>query len=484
MGKRAAPAQRGKAKAESELERVPLRAIHKGVCSHRATNLISDGRPIVSKRLWSDLPAWIALHAERGSLRKCWNGCRLFRDRHDARRFGACEIRGCDHAFKRGDPVLACRACGWAVCASCCLRPRMPKLEADPLFHGPRSPCLLVPSIHNARLGPGTVIICPGGNYEFLSPLEGYPVVEWLRAHGIASVVLRYRLLPEFGLQEALDDLDDAVRLVRAMRDGPVAAIGFSAAGHLIASNAIRSARRDGRPLLDAQVLIYPSIDPRDWTNDSDVGAHHGFFNRGSWSAPNKVPSLFAERHALLGGDGFSAPPTFLVASTADTCTLPKEHCDPYAAALKRRQLPHAYLRRNFGEHGFGMSGGWTARCVRWLSKLGYGRIVVPPRAPRPRRAPRIVKAAAASQHLMRLRHSTATPRRDAISPRRDTSLALEGSEPWTAPAGGELMRVDLVANGNVRPIDRRAAKRTTCAESLGPQESLGPPCSDAELEG
>ena len=60
----------------------------------------------------------------------------------------------------------------------------------------------------------------------------------------------------------------------------------------------------------------------------------------------------------------------------------------------------------------------------------------------------------------------------------------MEGSEPWTAPAGGELMRVDLVANGNVRPIDRRAAKRTTCAESLGPQESLGPPCSDAELEG
>ena len=63
------------------------------------------------------------------------------------------------------------------VCKECCARQRLPSLACDPLFHGGTSPCVLVPTRAGMTAGTaGTVIICPGGNYEFLSPLEGQPV--------------------------------------------------------------------------------------------------------------------------------------------------------------------------------------------------------------------------------------------------------------------------------------------------------------------
>ena len=70
----------------------------------------------------------------------------------------------------------------------------LPRLEVDPLFEaGP--PCLLPfrpPA--GAPTGRGAVVVCPGGNYEFLHPREGPPIAAWLsEAHGVPSFVLRYR---------------------------------------------------------------------------------------------------------------------------------------------------------------------------------------------------------------------------------------------------------------------------------------------------
>ena len=85
-----------------------------------------------------------------------------------------------------------------------------------------------------------------------------HQVVDWLAASGIASVVLRYRLLPRFSIEESLDDLEAAVRRVRQMRSGPVAAIGFSAGGHLIASLGLRA----NGTLLDPNPNPSPNPDP------------------------------------------------------------------------------------------------------------------------------------------------------------------------------------------------------------------------------
>lgn len=319
-------------------------------------------RPLVPRRAWPNLPKWIALHAERGLVKKCWDGHRLLWAKQDNRRHGAC--RRCARHVPGGESIMHCKHCSnWSLCLECASSKsgRLPLVAEDPLFHNPSSPCLLSGFV--GFHGRGTVIVCPGGNYEFLCPNEGLPLVQCLHRRGIDAFVLRYRLLPRFCLKDALSDLENAVALVRRCRPGPVAAMGFSAGGHLVASLALRI-----RKPLDAQVLVYPAIDPVDWLDPEKAAfVHEGSFERS--------PELQANRHALLGGPGFAAPATFLVSSTKDDCCKPEEHCDPYAKALKKRRIPHVYLRRNFGDHGFGANGGWFTSCADFLQKRGFGRI-------------------------------------------------------------------------------------------------------------
>ena len=337
-------------------------------------------RPIVPRKRWDDIPGWIQLCAERGETRKCWNGCPLKRRQVGAKglvdkhRFGECQIRGCTTKATAGSVIFACAECRWAVCEACNgTRSRMPTLAHDPLFHGPDHPCLLSwPALAPPTLG--TVIICPGGNYEFLSPLEGLPVVKWLAQHGIDAVVLRHRLLPRYGLDDSLDDLEAAAHRLRKQRAGPVAALGFSAGGHLIASLALRAARRAQPQPLDAQVLVYPGIDATDWRHPE----WNGFFNGGRWSIPKRVDALFRGQPALIGGEGFAAPPSCIVGSTQDTYCVNAEHTDVYQRHLDARGIPNAYLRGPYGEHGFQLKGGWTPGCIEWLHSRGFGRDSAP----------------------------------------------------------------------------------------------------------
>ena len=337
-----------------------------------------SNRPIVLKKKWGDLPGWIALLAERGETRKCWNGCPLKPcvvgkgGLANGHRFKRCQMRGCPNKPTTGCRIFACNECRWSVCEPCNDRERMPTLAHDPLFHGPDEPALLSwPSVSESATAKrfGTVIICPGGNYEFLSPLEGLPVVEWLAEHGIGAYVLRHRLLPGYVLDDCLDDLESAARTVRKLRPGPVCALGFSAGGHLIASLALRSARRKQPQPLDAQVLVYPGIDARDWRHPE----YNGFFNHGRWSIPKSVDSLFTGQEALLGGEGFAAPPSCVVGSTQDTYCVNEEHTDVYVRHLEAAGIPNEYVSGPFGEHGFQLMGGWTPACIQWLRSRGFG---------------------------------------------------------------------------------------------------------------
>lgn len=323
--------------------------------------------PIIAKKSWAWLPPWVCLHAERGRLPKCWEGHRLAKTSQDGPRGGCCVW--CERKPRRGESIRKCpKGCDWVVCEACVGRQGgLPKLADDPLFHGPDDPCLLPSPVQVGPEARGTVIICPGGNYEFLVPQEGMPAASWLASCGFRAFVLRYRHLPSHNLRDALKDLEDAAWLVRRTYGGPVAAMGFSAGGHLVASLGLQTKSvKGGRRPLDAQVLVYPCIDGSDWTHSEWCG----FFD---WDRCYPAAAcLVAGRKALMGGRGFAAPPTLMVASTADEASPPKEHTDIYARALRQKKVPFTYLRRNFGAHGFGLAGGWTGRCAEWLKKKGF----------------------------------------------------------------------------------------------------------------
>ncbi len=123
------------------------------------------------------------------------------------------------------------------------------------------------------------VIIAPGGGHSKLClGHEGYSLAEWMREHGIAAFVLKYRLAREPGstytIQDhAMADARRAIRLVRSratewnLKSDRIGIMGFSAGGELAAFAAMKSDSGDAksadpieragcRP--DFQALIYP----------------------------------------------------------------------------------------------------------------------------------------------------------------------------------------------------------------------------------
>lgn len=248
-----------------------------------------------------------------------------------------------------------------------------PSLKNDALFWGNNDPCIVpyLPPPSKQR-GRGSVLICPGGNYMFLQPFEAAPVAKYFAGKlGIPAFVLKYRLLPDAGLEESLADVRAGVREARRHAPrGPLAIIGFSAGGHLVASASARSAAwwRGERP--DAQVLVYPCINGHDWIDEAKCG----FGPDISLDTP-QVRSLVKHQPLIIPGPKFvPPPPTFMVGSTADPECAPSAHSDLYAQAVMTADVPLVYMRDDFGGHGFGLKEFWATACLRWLQSRKFGR--------------------------------------------------------------------------------------------------------------
>jgi len=128
--------------------------------------------------------------------------------------------------------------------------------------------------------GAGIVVIPGGGHRELWMDHEGYRVGQWLRDHGVAAFVLKYRLAKEEGSTYTIEgnSLPDAQRAIRLARNRAtewnvaadcIGVIGFSAGGELAALAATQFAqgrpdskdpveRQTSRP--DFAALIYPAI--------------------------------------------------------------------------------------------------------------------------------------------------------------------------------------------------------------------------------
>lgn len=208
------------------------------------------------------------------------------------------------------------------------------------------------------------VMITPGGGYSWVViDKEGYEMARWLNGRGITAFVLFYRLPHEgwaAGPNVALSDAQRAMRLIRHRAEAygvdpkRVAAMGFSAGGHLCADLMTRfddevydpvdaADRLSARP--DAAAPIYPVISMTAPT------AHAG--SRKNLIGENASPALERAHTPSLNVPP-DAPPAFLLHAENDESVV-VENTLMLRAALREQDIAvetHLYAD---GGHGFGL---------------------------------------------------------------------------------------------------------------------------------
>lgn len=205
------------------------------------------------------------------------------------------------------------------------------------------------------------VIIAPGGGHsELWIEHEGYNVAEWLRSHGVAAFVLKYRLAREKGSRftvegTELGDMQRAIRMVRSrskeweIDPNRIGVMGFSAGGELAALASTRYdegmlsstdalERWSSKP--DFQALLYPAI-PHD-------------------------PRLTAD-----------TPRAFLACGDNDRPDISQGLPEFYLALSRLHVSTELHIYAGVG-HGFGVRtsnpaavAGWTLRFLEWMSAQG-----------------------------------------------------------------------------------------------------------------
>ncbi len=238
-----------------------------------------------------------------------------------------------------------------------------------------------------AKPNGAAALIAPGGGYvRVVIDKEGFETARRLAAAGVTAFVLRYRLPKEGWAQPADVPLQDAQRAMRLIRAGAasygidprrVAAIGFSAGGHLMASLATRHGARvyaavdaadriDARP--DLSALIYPVIEM------AGPFAHAGSREAllGAQPTAEAEAAYSAQRHVEA-----TTPPTFLV-HAADDASVPVENSLHYLASLRAAKVPAEAHFFEEGGHGFGirLAGGkpahaWPELFLTWAQRRG-----------------------------------------------------------------------------------------------------------------
>lgn len=226
------------------------------------------------------------------------------------------------------------------------------------------------------------IIVCPGGGYGTLAEHEGAPIAHFLESMGIRAPVLSYRLAPKYRHPRMLQDVQRAIRFLRASGDElgidpkRVGILGFSAGGHLCSMAA--TLHDKGQPLAldaverkscrpDVAVLIYPVI--------TLVGpnAHMGSRNNllGKGATDKDALALSSDKNVSL-----ETSPCFLVHSSEDRA-VPPQNSLLMAQALADHRVPFSLHLMEKGAHGFGTGApasdlDWRPALIRWLQGRGF----------------------------------------------------------------------------------------------------------------
>jgi acetyl esterase/lipase len=233
--------------------------------------------------------------------------------------------------------------------------------------------------VHKAEQPNGAaVVICPGGGYGGqVMDHEGHLIAQWLNKHGIAGVVLQYRL-PRGRSMVPLLDAQRAIRTVRAnakewgIDPAKIGICGFSAGGHLAstagthfdagdAKAADPIAKLSSRP--DFMLLVYPVI-------TMGEKGHGG--SRTNLLGPKPTDEqlkLFSNEQQVTK----DTPPAFM-AHAKDDGPVPPENSEMFHKALQAAGVKSEFLLLPSGGHGLNgykgpMWDAWQTRSLAWLAE-------------------------------------------------------------------------------------------------------------------
>ena len=225
------------------------------------------------------------------------------------------------------------------------------------------------------------IIVCPGGSYFWLDyETEGDSVARSLREQGIAAYVLNYRtggvvpfithsrlIVSGHHHPMPLNDVQQAIRLVRQKHFKHLGVMGFSAGGHLALSSALFG-KGDLRPDFIAPcypvvTMSHPCVHKR---------SRRGLLGEYKKASRQMRDSLSLENHVTS-----DCPPVFLM-NCVDDPIVDYRNSELMDSALTVHHVPHLYVQYKTGGHGFGTTwsktsqeaSNWFDEFLKWLRLL------------------------------------------------------------------------------------------------------------------
>ncbi len=228
------------------------------------------------------------------------------------------------------------------------------------------------------------ILICPGGGYSCLAyDHEGFILAEWLNKHGIAGILLKYRLPSDKIMkQKDIGPLQDAQQAMRMIRNNAkewnidptkIGVIGFSAGGHLASTISTQFDRNvyktkdttSARP--DFSVLVYPVISMKEGV--THMGSRNNLIGK---SPSEEMINQYSNEQQITP----NTPITFMIHS-ADDHAVPIQNSLGYFKALQENKVSSEIHIFEKGGHGYGMrkvdgtQGQWPILMLEWLKMHG-----------------------------------------------------------------------------------------------------------------
>jgi acetyl esterase/lipase len=220
------------------------------------------------------------------------------------------------------------------------------------------------------------IIVSPGSGFRAeVFDAEGVAVARWLNTLGVDAYVLKYRLPSEGhtrGEDVIVQDIQRAIRLVRAQKDRParrVGALGFSAGGNLTAISAVYHDRK-----------VYAPVDDRDTLSARPdfFAVVYGYVPRqeelGLVHMPPDSPTVrYLAKYPFEPAVTADTPPCFVIHGDSDR-HVSAEHGSRIATAVTKAGGRCEFHLIKGADHGFGMRAVgedrvWPTLFATWLAK-------------------------------------------------------------------------------------------------------------------